>query len=249
MFVYKIELEYDGTDFYGWQVQPGLRTVQGEMIQSISKIVQSPFKLIGASRTDAGVHAEEQVASLHISDKLRKSKTILKALNGLLPEDIYVKSVREVSPEFHARFSARSKIYRYRILEGRSPLRRRYVWELPYRLDKETLSWLSERTKGTYDFSSLSVKTPKGKGIVNVKKALWIKKGDEWHFIIEADRFPYKMVRTLVGLQVRIACGRAPKEVLLEALVEGKRPKVFTAPPQGLSLIKVNYPRGLLREV
>jgi tRNA pseudouridine38-40 synthase len=250
MLVFRIDVEYDGTDFYGWQVQSGLRTVQGEMIQSISKIIRSPFRLIGASRTDAGVHAEGQVASLHLETRTsRKVETLKKALNGLLPRDIYVKSVRRVSPDFHARFSARSKIYRYRVLEGRSPIRSRYVWEYPRPLDGEILEELSLAIKGTHDFSSLSVKTPAGKGKVNVKRAKWVKKGDEWHFIIEADRFLYKMVRILVGLQVSIASGRTPKEVLLEALEEGKKPRIMMAPPQGLSLVEVKYPGRLLREV
>lgn len=240
MPVYMLLLEYDGIGFHGWQVQPGLRTVQGELIDKLEKFLKRKFKLIGASRTDSGVHAEGQVASLHTEEEI-DSKKLKSYLNGVLSEDLYVKDLMRVRDDFHARFSAISKVYKYRVLKGRSPLRRLRVYEYGMEIDEAKLKEAAGLLIGEKDFTAFAV-GDKG-GIVKVKRARWTRRGDEFHFIIEADRFLYKMVRALVGLQLRIASGKENMDVLKKALEEGKRPKMHIAPPQGLTLVKVKYPR------
>jgi len=240
--VLKLLVEYDGKDFAGWQVQPKLRTVQGELIKSVDNFLRKPFRLIGASRTDKGVHAEGQVVSLHTSEEIKmKKEEFRRALNAILPKDIYIKEVTEEKEDFHARFSAKSKVYRYRLIKGRSPLRRNHVWEYPYDFDENKLREASDLLVGTHDFHTLSVGTGKGKGDVNVKKAYWKKSGDEWHFYIEANRFLYKMVRILIGLMMRIASGKASIEDLERALEGERRPRIIVAPPHGLTLLKIRY--------
>lgn len=235
--VFKLTLEFDGTDFHGWQIQPEKRTVQGEMVKALSRITSGPFKLIGSSRTDAGVHALNFVASLHIEGKyLRVDSDRLKdALNGLLPEDIYVKEVQRASEDFHARYSARSKVYMYRVITYPSPLRRRYAYHFPI---KESLRSLNEKAKiflGRHDFTHISAKSDR-EGICHIIASKWEKKGDEYIYTVEGDRFLYKMVRSMVGLMLKYS-----QEEILRIMEKRIEFHPFVVPGKGLTLVKVNY--------
>ncbi len=238
---YKLLIEYDGTDFYGWQIQPHQRTVQGELLQAARSLFQDPnLRLFGASRTDRGVHAMGQVAAIYTS-QTRPLDVIRNALNALTGPDVVVHEVQEVPDTFHPRYDALGKRYRYRVLKGRSPLRRRFVWEYPFELDFQVLQEIAKRYQHTKNFRYLSV-GPVENPEVEIQEVRWEQHEDEYHFVIEADRFLYKMVRTLVGMAVAVASGRVPMEELKRAL-RGEPPRrLVIAPPQGLTLEEVFYP-------
>ncbi|RLE01723.1 MAG: tRNA pseudouridine(38-40) synthase TruA, partial [Candidatus Aminicenantes bacterium] len=162
MVNYRITVCYDGLDFYGWQRQPRLKTIQGELEKAIEKITELPVKVIGAGRTDAGVHARGQVANFHTICQL-ENETFLRALNGHLPWSIRVTDLRTVSPNFHARRLALAKTYQYRILQAASPdpFRLRYTLFWPYPLDFEAMAEAARLFRRKDDFSSFSANEDK----------------------------------------------------------------------------------------
>jgi tRNA pseudouridine38-40 synthase len=237
-----LEIEYDGTSFSGWQVQPKRRTVQKEIENRLAEILRGKSNLIGAGRTDAGVHALAQVANFKTKSKL-KIENILKGLNSLLPADIVIKNIKEVNEKFHARFSAKRRIYRYRIYLGRTALLRDFVWEIGYRLNLDKMKKATRKILGKHDFSSFCVaKSSKENNICKVLKALWRKKGNELVFEIEADRFLHSMVRALVGTLVDVGRGRFSVYDFKKILLSKDRKRAgLTAPAKGLYLVKVKY--------
>ncbi|KPL02495.1 MAG: hypothetical protein AMJ90_05575 [candidate division Zixibacteria bacterium SM23_73_2] len=238
----KLEIEYDGTSFSGWQTQPRKRTVQKEIENKLEKILGSKTKIIGAGRTDAGVHALGQVASFKTKSRLKEDQ-IKNALNGVLPEDIVIKNIEEVDSDFNARYSAKSKIYQYRIYLTKTALNRNYAWEIRYNLNMKKLKEATEKIIGKKDFSSFCVvKSTKKNNICKVKKAFWRKKKSELVFEIEGDRFLHSMVRALVGTLVDVGRGYF-KLFDFERIIDSKDRKKagITAPAKGLYLLKVNY--------
>ena len=239
---FKLVIEYDGSEFWGWQIQPDVRTVQGELKKAIEQLITGKFRLIGASRTDRGVHAEGQVASLHVEQTKFEADELKKALNALLPSDIYIHDLIETDRKFNARFDAKSKLYRYRLIpEKKSPIRRKYTWDGVKDFDIDVARKVFESIRGTVDFRGLFVGDKRDNFEATITRSEVLEHGDEVHFYIEGNRFFYKMVRILVGFSAAIAVGREKHETLLKAL-EGERPEIFwIAPPQGLTLVKVNY--------
>ncbi len=238
----KLEIEYDGSDFHGWQVQPGLRTVQGELERGVGTIVNHEVKLVGSGRTDVGVHALGQTANFHTQSGLDQ-EAMLRALNGVLPRDVLVKGVQEVEAGFNARFSAKSRIYRYRIFLGRTAILRRYVWEVLYQLDKEKMAEATRLICGKHDFSSFCVaESAKDDNTCRVKSSGWEPDGGELVFTIEADRFLHSMVRSLVGTLVEVGRGYRSVSDFGEILKAKDRTKAGpTAPGCGLYLLEVKY--------
>jgi tRNA pseudouridine38-40 synthase len=238
----KLEIEYDGSDFHGWQVQPGLRTVQGELERGIGTIVNHEVKLVGSGRTDVGVHALGQTANFHTQSGLDQ-EAMLRALNGVLPRDVLVKGVQEVDAGFNARFSAKSRIYRYRIFPGRTAILRRYVWEVLYQLDRERMAEASRLIKGRHDFSSFCVaESAKDDNTCRVESTGWEPDGGELLFTIEADRFLHSMVRSLVGTLVEVGRGYRSVSDFGEILKAKDRTRAGpTAPGCGLYLLEVKY--------
>ncbi len=215
-----------------------MRTVQGELLKALRVLFpEGQFKLVGASRTDRGVHAEGQVASLH-TDFDVDVESLKRSLNGLTASDILIKEASEAEPDFNARYSAKGKLYRYRVLLGKSPLLRRFAWECPFEPDLEALNRLASEALGEHDFSLLS--TDERGGTCNVKYAAWLERGEELYFEIIADRFLHKMVRILVGTMILIASGRID-EKSLAGYFRGRRSRVLVAPPHGLTLVRVYY--------
>src|SRR5258708_11504953 len=153
----KIEVAYDGTDYHGWQVQPGLPTIQGTLEQVISEIEGKPVQVAGSGRTDAGVHALAQVAAFSIENPIAAGN-LLRAANRLLPHDIRIVRVDEVDAEFHPRFGAKAKTYEYRIFRGEIclPFERRYVYHHPYPLDIEEMTRLAPLLEGEHDFTGFA---------------------------------------------------------------------------------------------
>jgi tRNA pseudouridine38-40 synthase len=238
----KLEVEYDGTDFHGWQMQPKLRTVQGEIQEKLESILRHEVNLIGAGRTDVGVHALGQVANFKTDNPL-ESESILQGLNGLLRRDVVIKKVQEVDPDFHSRYSATSRLYEYRVYRGRTALLRRHAWEVPYSLNLDKIRKATEEIQGEHDFSSFCVaESSRENNLCSVIRAAWQSDGDQLRFEIQANRFLHSMVRSLVGTLIEVARGYFSVADFVNIMKAKDRRKAGpTAPACGLCLIEVKY--------
>ncbi len=238
----KLRIEYEGTGFSGWQRQPRLRTVQGEIEGSLKKIIGEEVKLTGAGRTDVGVHALGQVANFCTKSGLQ-GKAIRDGLNSLLPRDIVIKGVREVPLRFNARFDAQRRRYRYRYYMGRTALRRNFVWEVPYSLDVAQMDTAANSLLGEKDFSAFchQEKGEKNK-VCQVFVAQVRRRGKEVIFIIEANRFLHNMVRIMAGTLLNVGRGKITVKDFKEILESKDRENAGpTAPAKGLCLVGVWY--------
>ncbi len=238
----KLLIEYDGTNFVGWQIQPNGRSVQGEIKKAIKEITGEDVNLIGASRTDAGVHARGQVANFKCQSEI-PTQNLKKGLNSILPDDIVIHSVEEVELNFHARYSAVEKTYRYFITQNKLAIGRNYFWFVKYELDFEKLQRCAELIRGKHDFEVFSKRGSNVKNyICDVKEARWEKQDGKLIFSITADRFLYGMVRGLVGAMVDVARGRFDFEIFRKMISEKfKNIEIMHAPACGLILEEVKY--------
>jgi len=233
-----LEIEYDGTDYSGWQYQPRKKTVQGIIETTLSKILQEPINLIGASRTDAGVSALGQVANFLTNSRISPQK-IQSALNSLLPSAIGIKNAYGVHLLFHARFDAKSKVYRYQIIFNHSPLRQRFAWEIHYELNVAKMERAAKVFIGEKDYGPFcSIK--KENGIVNLTE-IKFDQADGLIIKIEANRFLYKMVRRIVGMLVDIGRGKINKNDIMKCLSNKSHIPFLVAPANGLILVRVKY--------
>jgi tRNA pseudouridine38-40 synthase len=241
----KLTIEYDGTDYFGWQIQRGKPTVQGEITEALERILKEKVRLVAAARTDSGVHALSQVANFKIGNEKLTSDSLRKALNGLLPSDIVIKEVKRVPDNFHARYSAKSKVYRYQILKQPFPsaLERRFSWHIPQALDWGKIGEASQYFIGKYDFSQFCIKGSTRKSRQCTVRNFNIKKVKNLYIIqIEADYFLYRMVRRMVGALIEVGRGKIEPEYI-RGLLQGKAStlRARTAPAHGLFLIRVKY--------
>ena len=241
----KLIIAYDGTTFFGWQRQKDKPTIQGTIEGKIATIVGEPVSLIGAGRTDAGVHALHQVANFRVSSRLTPP-IFFKALNALLPASIIIQEAEYVPFDFHARYDAKSKVYEYRILKQnlRSPFVRHYAWHISRSLDVSVMKECLQIIQGAHDFSSFC---SSGDGKINpvrtvIEAKLEIQKGDLLTFVFEANGFLRYMVRCLIGAIVRVGLGRLSVNEFARILesrdLQHPRAK---APPEGLYLKDVKY--------
>lgn len=235
----KAIIEYDGTSFFGWQLQPDKKTVQAEIEKALTKITGEEIRIHGAGRTDAGVHAAAQVASFDYTGELSLNRLKL-ALNSLLPRSIYIKGLEEVSASFDARRDASGKLYRYRIVRGRSPLRRRYAWEYHYPLDIKRMQKASEYLEGSHDYAALC-EVSEGPKSLNVDSMEIDEIADEITIDIKAKSFLYKMVRRMVGIATECGRGKIEPAIILSLFSEAKPVQSITAPANGLVLVEVFY--------
>ncbi|MCB9748278.1 MAG: tRNA pseudouridine(38-40) synthase TruA [Candidatus Omnitrophica bacterium] len=247
----KLTIEYDGSEFKGWQIQTGKgRTVQGEITQALRKILKEDVKIIGSGRTDTGVHALAQVA--HFKTQTKKSTDLLlKAINANLPQDISIQKVEEMDLNFHAQHSVVSKVYRYAILNQaiRSPLRRKVCYFFPFPLNINLMKTESQSLIGHHDFKSFQASDPaklkKGKLSTTVRTIhnITFSTTDNIIYItIEGDGFLYKMVRNIVGTLIEIGHKNLPKGTLQNILLKKNRKYAAkTAPACGLTMLQVNY--------
>ncbi len=233
-----LELEFDGRDFFGWQRQPKKRTVQEEIEKVLKEIFQEEIRIYGSGRLDRGVSALSFFANFRSSSEMPPDR-LRKALNSLLPADIYVKNIKVVNENFNAWRDAKRKIYEYRILLGRSPLLRERVWEIEYPLAYERLLEAAQFFLGKRDFRYF-VKQRKG-GICFIKGIAVRKRKNLILIRIEGDRFLYKMVRRIVGALVDYARGRITREDIINSLEGREHRPYITAPARGLILVGVKY--------
>lgn len=242
----KLIIEYDGTDFSGWQIQNNTqkRTVQGKIEKALFKTLSKEVKVIGAVRTDCGVHAQGQTANF-LTDSKIPLDSLVKALNSFIPKDAAVLSAEEVPPDFNARYSARRKTYRYTISNApiiRS-LSRRYTWCLPLPLDVDLMKKTAKYFLGKHNFSAFSCRGSARKNeFCRITKSQILKQDEIICFEIEGTNFLYKMIRRMVGGLVEAGWKKLDPSVIQEA-VETCRKDFYlpTAPPHGLCLIKVAY--------
>jgi tRNA pseudouridine38-40 synthase len=236
----KLTLEYDGSGFRGWAAQPGLRTVEGEMRAALVHVYPAWQGLVAAGRTDTGVHALGQVTSVDVEGG-PPAERAAEALNAVLPDDVAVLSAEEAAPDFHARHSAESRSYRYRIFRRRipSPLEARRSWWFPKPIDEQALADSAELLVGEHDFRAFTpTETHHTVFLRNIREARWLEHGDLLELEITADSFLRHMVRTLVGTMLE----RSPEEMAELLNDKGTRADAgTTAPPWGLYLEHVHY--------
>ena len=246
---YRMTVAYDGGDFFGWQNQPGRRTVQGALEAALKALTQEEVRVHACGRTDAGVHAMGQTAHFDLRRPWAGGAGGLeKGLNALLEGDVRVREVREAGPTFHARYDAKGKEYRYTIWNGRveNPLLRRCAEHVRTPLDLEAMREAARRLEGTHDFAAFSANPHREIG--GTVRTLWRldvrRKGELVTISAEGDGFLYKMVRSLAGHLIRVGRGAVPAEetsAILESRTRTAR--VETAAARGLCLWKVYYRR------
>nr|HID57741.1 tRNA pseudouridine(38-40) synthase TruA [Desulfobacterales bacterium] len=241
----KITVEYDGTAYHGWQRQKELPTVQGSIETAIHTMTGETVSLIGAGRTDAGVHALNQVANFRIKSRLTPD-VFFKGLNSLLPPDIVIKRCEEVDESFHSRFDAKSKVYHYRILNRAAPIAisRQYVWHIWKPLDLDAIEDSLPFLTGRHDFSAFEGSGSERKSPIRTVHNIDMRIIDDDYLIfsIEADGFLKFMVRNIVGTLVYVGLGKIkPSEI--KGILESKdrRRAGVTAPAHGLFLMLIRY--------
>jgi len=241
----KLLIEYDGTNYQGWQVQPKGPTIQGVLEEKLGLLTGLPVQLFGSGRTDSGVHALGQVAHFKTQSQM-DIHTIQRALNSLLPHDIAIQKVEEVDEGFHARKHSKSKVYEYRILNRnlRSVFHRGYVWYIPQKLNLTEMKKATRSLIGEHDFSAFrTVGSPTRTTVRRVIRAEW-KRGRDGliRFEIEANGFLKQMVRSIIGTLVEIGKGRMKAAEIRKVLNSKDRKEAGpTAPAQGLFLKEVKY--------
>lgn len=241
----KLAIAYDGSSFYGWQRQKDKPTIQGAIEEKITVMVREPVSLIGAGRTDAGVHALHQVANFRVSSSLTP-QIFLSALNAQLPPSIIIKGADYVPLDFHARYDAKSKVYEYRVFNENlpSPFLRHYAWHIGQPLKVPIMKECLRILEGPHDFSSFC---SLGDGRVNpvrnmIRAELETHKGEFLTFSFEANGFLRHMARTLVGVIVKVGLGRLSVSAFTEILESrGRQHPGVKAPPAGLYLRNVKY--------
>jgi tRNA pseudouridine38-40 synthase len=245
----KLTLEYDGTDYVGWQRQPVGVSIQGLLEDALARIEGDPVAVHGAGRTDAGVHALGQVASVSLTAALSE-ETLQRALNAVLPLDVRVLAVSEMAGSFHARFSAVSKTYEYRIVNApfASAFVHRYAWHVPRPLDVAAMRAGASALAGRHDFAAFQATgTPVPSTERTIHEIDW-RPGDgpsrPLVLCVRGDGFLRHMVRAIAGTLVDVGLGRWPPEHVAEILATGNRAAAGrSAPPLGLFLVEIGYPQ------
>lgn len=244
---YKMTLSYDGTQYGGWQVQPNTLSIQSLVEKALSIALRTPTKAYGSGRTDAGVHALGQTAHFTVSNSVDTLR-LLGSLNGLLPQDIRVKSLEEVPLSFHARYSAKGKIYHYHLhLEQvEDPFKRLYTTLIRYPLDRALLKQACQLLIGTHDFTSFANEAHSGSAAKNPIRSLRrldvIEEEGGIRLEFEADGFLYKMVRNITGTLLDVGRGKISPSTIVDILTAKDRKKSSAAAsPQGLFLVTVLY--------
>jgi tRNA pseudouridine38-40 synthase len=242
MIRYKLTIEFDGTNFSGWQIQPTDRTVEEELEKAMSTVLQSEIDLIGQGRTDSGVHATGQVAHVDLPEEIDIDELLHKT-NKLVGKEVQITGAEVVANDFHARFDATGRQYEYTITTRWMPLKERYSWQLNQPLEYKKLEACAELLSGEFDFAGFSkFNKDNYTTLCDIQLSRFKKEGEVIKYQVRANRFLRNMVRRLVGTMVRVAQGKITMEEFKEVLQnpDSKIP-TYTAPAQGLVLQKVFY--------
>lgn len=240
----RLDICYDGTRYRGWQRLAGeSNTIQRKLEQTLTRILEEPIEISGSGRTDAGVHAEHQIASFHCQNPM-DTHTLLQQLRRYLPEDIGIYSCTEVAPRFHARLNAKQKTYRYRIWNSEEPcvFQRRFVAAFPERLNLDAMQLAADSLLGQHDFAAFCTRAKVKKTTVRQIYAIrFSAEGNELRIDITADGFLYNMMRILVGTLIEVGRGERDPESISDLFKESRASAGFLAPAQGLCLMEVTY--------
>ncbi len=240
----KLTVQYDGSKYHGWQVQPGKRTIQGELIEAVSNLVGVRTHVHGASRTDAGVSALGQVCLFEVDSPI-PTENFPRAVNGWLPRDIVVISAEQAPAKFDLMGGVKSKLYRYTIYTGRHRpvLRLNQCWHIPKKLDVVAMNQAAQDLVGTKDFKSFATAKDKREQTVRTIFRCQVTAEDSWIYVdVEGDGFLYNMVRNIVGTLVEVGVGRWQPERMNEILEALSRTAAGPlAPAQGLCLMWIKY--------
>jgi tRNA pseudouridine38-40 synthase len=251
MRYFKLTIAYDGTDFHGWQIQANKPTIQGEIVSVLRRLTQENTRLLGAGRTDAGVHALGQVGSFRTQSSL-SALEFQRALNALLPLTIRIVEMEETGPDFSARWSAKGKIYRYRIYRGKvvPPFLWRYVLHYPFPLDEEAMKAAAARFVGMHDFSSFAASTgseddDKERNMQREIFATELQRtadGEELWFTVHGRSFLRYMVRKMVGTLLEVGRGKlTPEDIDRLYELKDRSKSGPTVPAHGLFMVKVDH--------
>jgi tRNA pseudouridine38-40 synthase len=235
-------LSYKGTNYHGWQIQPDASSVQEEITKALATILQEKILLVGAGRTDAGVHASQMFA--HVDTVKKLSNNYVHKLNAILPNDIVIKSIKEVSDDTHARFDAVSRTYEYKIILGRDPFLLETTWQLHQKnLQIEKMNEAANLLFKYEDFESFSkVKTDVNTFNCTIMKAVWTLEDKHLIFHIKANRFLRNMVRAVVGTLLEVGLGKKTVEDFRKIIESKKRSEAgLSVPAKGLFLTEVCY--------
>lgn len=242
------KVEYDGTDFYGFQIQASERTVQGEIERALEAVAGKRIKVTGAGRTDRGVHARGQVVGFEVEWR-HSLEDLHRALNAVLSADVAISEMGLAPEGFHPRFSALSRTYRYTLLNQRvrSPLARRKAWHVAQVLEPAAMEEASCLLVGQHDFATFG-QPPQGENTIRtVLRAKWQEQQPFLTFDIEANAFLYRMVRSIVGMLVQVGCGQISLDEFAAIVKARERSQGKSlAPAHGLCLMRVDYPEGVL---
>ncbi|MGP8160550.1 MAG: tRNA pseudouridine(38-40) synthase TruA [Candidatus Dormibacteria bacterium] len=251
-FWYRLTLEYDGTDFHGWQRQPGLRTVEGVLRAALARLGEGEVELTAAGRTDAGAHAHGQVAGLR-TDRSWEPEALRRALVAVLPPDVTVSAVAAAADGFHARRQALARTYRYLVVPRHAPLARRFAWEVSGEVDLEAMRGAADLLRGRHDFGALGRSPRPGGSTVRTVQEISVRRvsalcGAERFAVVvievTADAFLYGMMRAIAGALVAVGSGRLSRAQLASTLAHPatRAERVTVAPARGLHQWAVTYP-------
>ncbi len=244
MIRYFVFFQYRGTNYHGWQIQPNAHTVQAEMENAWQVYFQSKIPLSAAGRTDTGVHAKEMVAHFEVESSIQKSSFIFR-LNNMLPSDISIYDLKEVQPEFHARFDACNRSYEYHLSDQKDVFAEGNYYRTSKKLDFEKMNQAAKSLIGKNDFSCFSKsKTQTFTNDCEIYRAAWVKKENHWVFEIKANRFLRNMVRAIVGTLLEVGQGKRDEDSLTDLIASKNRSNAgVSVPAEGLFLTCIEYPK------
>lgn len=238
----RLLIEYDGTNYHGWQRQENARSIQEVVEEAIFRLTGERVNLIAAGRTDTGVHARGQVVNFPLKKPL-PLHNIYMGINAYLPRDIVVKKAEEVPETFHARFDATLRVYQYYLMFERTAIYRNYCWQFFQKIDASLLQPMADMLVGEHDFGAFSrLEVQSNHKVCRVEESRWRQEGDFLIYRIAANRFLHGMVRTIVGTMIDVARGRFTMEQFEEIFRAGDRTRAGgAAPSRGLFLEEVRY--------